>query len=314
MNILITGATGFVGRRLCRVLAEGGHNLTCFVRKNSDVTYLEGFSIIKGSLLDKNLLKSIKNIDMVFHLAALRGERHLPFKEYEKINVLATENLLEIFKNSRFVYCSTVGVMGYGTCLCETSPLRPTGNYHITKSISEKLCRKHRGCIIIRPSIVYGPGDRDGFLYKLIKLIDRKRFLIIGKGKNRIHMVHIENLARGMKEIAMKGKEGEVYIIADRASLTVEEITGIIAKKLNKKIPPIRIPVIIARTLALIYESIFSFIFPGKEPFLSVSKVDIISREQDFCIKKALLAGYRPEIEVSKGIEEEIEWMKKEKT
>jgi len=131
MNILITGTTGFVGRRLCRVLAERGHNITCFVRKNSDITHLKDFSVIKGSLSDKKLLKSIENIDMVFHLAALRGERHLPFKEYEKINVLAAENLLETFKNSRFIYCSTVGVMGYGTGLCETSPLRPAGNSRV---------------------------------------------------------------------------------------------------------------------------------------------------------------------------------------
>ena len=314
MNILVTGATGFAGKRLVEVLLKKEHNIKCIARETSNISHLKKLDveILEGSLLDKSFLSSIKNIDMVFHLAALRGEKYLPYSEYEKINVKATENLLEIFEKSKFIYCSTVGVIGYGTDLSEKSPLKPKGNYHITKAEGEKLCWKRDNCIIVRPSIIYGPGD-NGFLYKLINMIDKGKFIIIGTGQNKIHLVHIDNLAEGMIEIGMKGKAGETYIVADKKALTVEEIKEIIEKTLNKKILNIKIPGLPVYLLSLIYEKIYSYLFPGKEPFLSSSKVDIISLSQSFNIKKALAAGYGPKINTEEGIKEQIVWMKKEK-
>ncbi|HPZ09213.1 MAG TPA: NAD(P)-dependent oxidoreductase [Candidatus Eremiobacteraeota bacterium] len=317
MKILITGGTGFVGKRLTEILLSDGNYVRCIVRESSNISNLDKrIEILRGNLFDNSFFKSaLLDIDVVFHLAALRGEKYLPYKEYEKANVLLTGKLLEASRNIRkFIFCSTVGVMGFGTDLNENSPLKPKGNYHISKARAEELCRKYENCIIVRPSIVYGPGDIDGFLYKLIRLIKRKRFLITGNGKNKIHMVHIDNLCQGLIKVGLNGKTGETFIIADRNSLTLSEIIEIIGKELNVRIPSLMIPRVLAFLVAFIYQKFYSLIFPEKEPFVSLSKVDIMSLNQDFNVSKALSMGYNPEIEIQKGIEETVrEYKKREK-
>lgn len=316
MKALITGSTGFIGRKLTEVLLRKGYSVTCTVREFSDLSPLKNYNvtILKGNLLDNNFLEILpKEIDMVFHLASIRGEKPFPYSLYEKTNVKITKNLLKIYERSLFIYCSTVGVTGFGKGMDENSPLRGEGKYHKSKEEAEKLCKNHKNCIIIRPAITYGAGDRDGFLCKLINLIKNKRFLFVGTGKNKIHMVHIDNLAGGFLQIAEKGKSGETYIIADKTSLSLKEIVEIIEEKLETEVFPIYIPGIIVYTLALLYQNIYSFFFPGKDPFITTSKVDIISLDQDFDISKALSSGYEPERVTKKGIEEEIEWILKEK-
>jgi nucleoside-diphosphate-sugar epimerase len=306
MNILITGSTGFIGKKLSEILLLHNYNVRFLLRETSHIDKIDKrVKVLHGNLFDDSFLKSsMSDIDIVFHLAALRGETGLPWKEYEEINILLTEKLLKASRNvKRFIFCSTVGVMGFGTGLSEKSPLNPEGYYHISKVKGEKLCLNYENCIIVRPSIVYGPGD-NGFLYKLINLIKKKRFIIVGNGKNKIHMVHIDNLCKGFIHTALNGNLGEIYIIADSKALTVSEMSQVIAKKLGVNIPSVMIPRIIALPLAFFFQKCFSIVYPGKEPFISVSKVNILSLNQDFDTSKVLSTGYKPDTEPEKGIEE----------
>jgi UDP-glucose 4-epimerase len=310
MNILVTGSTGFIGKRLTELLLLQNYNVTVLLRETSNIDKIDKrVKIFQGNLFDDSFLKSsMSDIDTVFHLAALRGETGLTWKAYEKSNIFLTEKLLEASCNvKRFIFCSTVGVMGFGTGLSESSPLKPWGNYHKSKSEAEKICLNYKNTIIIRPSIVYGPGD-NGFLYKLINLIKKRSFIIIGTGKNKIHMVHIDNLCKGFIDIALKGRAGETYILADRKALTVSEMSHIIAKKSGVNIPSVTVPRMIAVPLAFLFERVFSVLCPGKAPFLSVAKVDILSLNQDFDISKSLSAGYNPEIGPENGIEELVHY------
>ncbi|HNR65439.1 MAG TPA: NAD(P)-dependent oxidoreductase [Atribacterota bacterium] len=304
MNILVTGSTGFIGKRLVELLLLQNYNVRVLLRETSNIDKIDKrVKIFQGNLFDDSFLKSsMKDIDIVFHLAALRGETGLTWKAYEKSNILLTEKLLEASRNvKRFIFCSTVGVMGFGTGLSEKSPLNPEGYYHISKSEAEKLCLNYENCIIVRPSIVYGPGD-NGFLYKLINLIKKKRFIIVGNGKNKIHMVHIDNLCKGFINTALNGNLREIYIIADSKALTVSEMSQVISKKLGVNIPSVTVPGIIALPLAFLFQKCFSIVFPGKEPFISVPKVNILSLNQDFDTSKVLSIGYNPDIEPEKGI------------
>ncbi|MEQ8223293.1 MAG: NAD(P)-dependent oxidoreductase [Candidatus Eremiobacterota bacterium] len=310
MNILLTGATGFTGKRFLEILLLQNYNVRVLLRETSNIDKIDKrVTICQGNLFDASFLKSsMKDIDIVFHLAALRGETCRPWKEYEETNIILTQRLLEASRNvKRFIFCSTVGVMGFGTGLSEKSPLKPCGNYHISKNEAEKICLSYKNCIIVRPSIVYGPED-NGFLYKLINLIKKRRFIIIGNGKNKIHMVHTDNLCKGFIDMALKGRAGETYILADRKALTVSEISHIIAKKSGVTIPSVTVPRMIAVPLAFLFERLFSLLCPGKDPFLSVSKVDILSLNQDFDISKAISAGYNPEIGPETGIEDCVDY------
>ena len=310
MNILLTGATGFTGKRFLEILLLQNYNVRVLLRETSNTDKIDKkVKIFQGNLFDDSFLKSsMSDVDIVFHLAALRGETCRPWKEYEETNIILTQRLLEASCHvKKFIFCSTVGVMGSGTGLSESSPLRPRGNYHKSKSEAEKICLNYKNTIIIRPSIVYGPGD-NGFLYKFINLIKKRRFIIIGNGKNKIHMVHTDNLCKGFIDMALKGRVGETYILADRKALTVSEMSHIIAKKSGVNIPSVTVPRMIAVPLAFLFQKFFSVLCPGKDPFLSVSKVDILSLNQDFDISKSISAGYNPEIEPESGIEHVVSY------
>ncbi len=310
MNILLTGATGFTGKRFLEILLLQNYNVRVLLRETSNTDKIDKrVKVFQGNLFDDSLLEaSMSEVDIVFHLAALRGETGRSWKEYEEANIILTQRLLEASCHvEKFIFCSTVGVMGFGTGLSESSPLKPWGNYHKSKSEAEKICLNYKNTIIIRPSIVYGPGD-NGFLHKLINLIKKRRFIIIGTGTNKIHMVHIDNLCKGFIDMALKGRQGETYILADRKALTVSEMSHIIAKKSGVNILPVNIPRLIAVPLAFLFERIFSVVRPRRDPFLSVSKVDILSLNQDFDISKSIAAGYNPEIDPETGIEEVLHY------
>ena len=310
MNILLTGATGFTGKRFLEILLLRNYNVRVLLRETSNTDKIDKkVKIFQGNLFDDSFLKSsMSDVDIVFHLAALRGETCRPWKEYEETNIILTQRLLEASCHvKKFIFCSTVGVMGSGTGLSESSPLRPRGNYHKSKSEAEKICLNYKNTIIIRPSIVYGPGD-NGFLYKLINLIKKRRFVIIGNGKNKIHMVHTDNLCKGFIDMALKGRAGETYILADRKALTISEMSHIVAKKSGVNITFVTVPRVIAVPLAFLFERAFSVLCPGKDPFLSVSKVDILSLNQDFDISKSIAAGYNPDIEPESGIEDVVSY------
>ncbi|MEQ8173285.1 MAG: hypothetical protein ABRQ38_30655, partial [Candidatus Eremiobacterota bacterium] len=98
------------------------------------------------------------------------------------------------------------------------------------------------------------------------------------------------------------------YILADRKALTVSEMSHIIAKKSGVNIPSVTVPRMIAVPLAFLFQKFFSVLCPGKDPFLSVSKVDILSLNQDFDISKSISAGYNPEIEPESGIEHVVSY------
>jgi len=316
MNILVTGATGFVGKKLVNNLISKGHNVRCPVRESSHTEKPDNKAeIIRGNLLDVSLLSSaVKGVDVVFHLAALRGEKYLPYKYYEEANITLTKKLLEASRNvEKFIFCSTVGIYGYGRNIDENTLPKPSGNYHKSKLLAEELCKAYENTVIVRPAIVYGEDDYDGFLSKIIKLSSKGIFFPIGNGRNKVHMVHINNLAKGLIHMGNNGKTGEGYIIADREALTLREITELIYRNLNKKYLNVKIPAGLLYPPALLYENLCRLFFPGKEPFISTPKINIISLEQSFNISKALSEGYNPEIDVREGISKQIEWMKKKK-
>jgi nucleoside-diphosphate-sugar epimerase len=283
----------------------------------------QGIEICYGDLIEKvTLPKAVKGIDVVLHLAAIRGEKSTSSREHWLVNVAGTVNLLDSCRAEgvrRFVYCSTVGVMGWvkNPPADENYPLNPQGPYHVTKAMAEQFVTDYtrRGLIagtVVRPVITYGPNDLDGMIPKLARMLRRHRFVFIGKGTNRLHLVHISNLVHGF-HIVLKRSEtvGGTYIVADPAPIKMTDIVHLMCRNLPASQPVLRIPTPLARLAAAL--AVMGR-FPARgltgEPILSPMKVDVMTRDRCYSISKVTSLGYTPSFTTSAGLEATIEWMK----
>lgn len=295
-NILVTGATGFVGKYLVTALLENNYYVRIFVRNKEKARKMFGDNVeyIIGDISDEEKIrKSIENIDLIYHLAANRGENRLIDKEYYfKNNVLPTKLFCKYCAENKIklIYLSSSGVNGWQKKLPidESFPYEGQGLYHWSKIESEKEILSHiekgLNATIVRSVIVYGNGD-NGFLFKLINMIKAKRFLIIGDGKNRIHLLDVNNLTNGLLKILDNPGSGKMYYMADEYPISINDLVGTICYKLDINIPLIKIPLFFAYTVAFFLDTISPLVkieFP-----ISVSSVNILTKDRYYSIEKA---------------------------
>lgn len=295
-NILVTGATGFIGQHLVRALIEKNYNVRIFVRdeKKARKMFMDRVEYKIGDISDEEKIKdSLSGIDLVYHLAANRGENKLLSKEdYFRNNILPTKLLCKycLKDNIKLIYLSSSGVNGWQKKLPinETYPYLGKGLYHWSKIESEKEIlnsgKNGLDAVIVRTVMVYGNGD-DGFLFKLINLIRRRRFFIIGNGENRIHLLDVNCLVNGLIKTIDNFKPREIYYMADESPVTINELTKMISSKFKVKAPSIKMPLFLFRIIVPpsdFLSSILRIEFP-----ISMASVDILTKDRYYSTEKA---------------------------
>lgn len=315
MKILVTGGTGFVGSYLVDALIKRNYTVRCLVRQTSNTTFLKkiGAELIYGDITDKKSLeKSVENIDVIFHLAAIKENFFIDKKIFWDVNFNSTKNLLDIChkkKIKRFIFCSTILVTGYPNRLPidEKFPYEFHDLYQKTKGECEKLILKYfyeKGVpiTIIRPAIVYGIGKC--FVVDLARMIRNKKFVFLGNGNNKIHLVHIKNLIKSfILTIKKKDSIGQIYIIADEKPTKLKNLIKTISKTLGIKVRKIFIPVTVAEILGSILNYIYSILLKLKIKKLDKNYikprtvVDLLSNNYFYDISKAKKElGYKPKM------------------
>lgn len=209
MRYFVTGASGFIGRNLVWYLAKNNEFVKIILRKKEDERFFsmyKNISIIFGGLEDLKE-KDLKDIDIVYHLAARRGGVKVSLEDYRYTNVYLTKILLDLsVKNNvkKFVFCSSVSVMGHIKIkpADETYGYNPATKYGISKMEAEKLVitygKNMINTTIIRPVITYGPEDEWGMLTKLIRLIYNHKYATVGNGNNTVHLCYIDDMIQGL--------------------------------------------------------------------------------------------------------------------
>jgi len=249
-KILITGSSGFIGRNVLRTLISCYDGITAIIRPGTNIKRIEEFvnkvNFVEIDLADIPTLLAFLNensFETIIHIGAVRGGRRSSRSDYFKANVDATEQLLLNANdiNSKFIYCSSVGVFG-------AIPLElPANNftkkqddnyYHFTKIRAEALIQKYvlygLNAAIIRPSITYGINDF-GFPYTLTKLIDKK-LLFLPDQDVIIHLASIDVITQAFnKLIDMTFKPGVCYNIADSKPVELHKLANFINEELKGK-------------------------------------------------------------------------------
>jgi len=249
LTTLITGATGFIGRRLIsavdgeiRVLSRAAH---------SDLETV--ICDLQSSVISDNTLD---NIDTVFHLAGFAHDMRDPSKIvdlYYKVNVSATVQLAELAVKSgvkRFVFVSSIKAGGISTpkkCINENDQIDPEGIYGKTKREAElRLLKigKESGMhiSIIRPSLVYGP-DVKGNLKSMLLGVEKGWFPPLPETGNKRSMIHVDDLVRAILLVAGDDRaNGEIFIATDGAPHSSREIYNAMCTVLDKSIPKWSMP------------------------------------------------------------------------
>lgn len=318
MKCLVTGATGFTGGHLARTLAREGHHVRALVRPGSSTQHLldAGIEIFEGQLTRKDDVEAATvGLDHVYHVAAVFRTAGHPDSYYHDVNVGGTVNVLEAARKAgceRVVHCSTVGVHGH----IEQPPAnedyrtKPDDIYQATKLEGEMQAREAiaRGqpVSIVRPGPIYGEGDTR-FL-KLFKAIQKRRFIMIGSGDVRLHMVHVDDLVRGIMLCGTVPQAlGEVFIIAGPEAPTLNQLTAEAARAMGVPPPRIKIPVAPIYAAGWLCETMC---VPLRiNPPLHRRRVGFFTHHREFDVGKAKrLLGYQPAVSVAEGVRRTAEW------
>jgi nucleoside-diphosphate-sugar epimerase len=252
MTVLVTGGTGFIGGNLLdRLIASGRRDIVLLVRPSTSRSRYarfeeDGVQIALADIRDRQAVHEVFDayrFDVVYHLAAIRGVRAIPWEAYSASNVQAVETIARAVmgQDGRLVYCSSVGVFGtipQDLPATESTARQVDNAYHRSKIEAEALLHQMVAegleVVIIRPTITYGPDD-DGFPYTLIRLVDRGLFLHC-PCPLKIHLGHVDSLAEAFVQASeLDVQPGSSYVIADRAPVYMRDLVDLISERLRNR-------------------------------------------------------------------------------
>ena len=327
-TILVTGATGFIGRRLVeRLVEEEGANVRALARSAEKATKFKqelsplSVEVVIGDLSDLESLKNAaQGCQIIFHCAAWASDRGTR-EDFFKANVIGTKNIVDaatITKCQKFILVSSISVYGFepkdGTD--ETFAYDPTsGFYSETKVESEKVVKvamekEKFPAVIIRPGSVYGPRSGAWTLRPVKAIKEGKMFLIAG-GKGLCNYIYIDNLIDAMIMATKDDKVlGQDFIITDGKSASWHEFFGYYGKMFgHNELKSLPLP--LAYLAALIME--ISEKFTGKKAPISRVAIGFLTRQATYNIHKAKnVLGYEPKIGLAEGMKLTEEWLRKE--
>lgn len=318
MRCLVTGATGFTGGHLARRLASRGDSVVALVRPASDFRGLAaaGIEILEGELTRReDVIAAARGVERIYHIAgAFRTAAH-PDSYYRDVNVGGAVNVLEAARHAgceRVVHCSTIGVYGHveEPPADENYRTKPDDIYQQTKLEGElkarEAIRRGQPVSIVRPGAIYGEGELR-FL-KLFKAIQKRRFLMIGSGEVRLHMVYVDDLVDGILLCgSLPEALGEIFIIAGAEAPTLNQIMLAVAAAVGVPAPRVRIPVAPVYAAGWLCEMICVPL--GIEPPLHRRRVGFFTHHREFDIGKARrVLGYAPRVPWEEGIRRTAFW------
>ncbi len=322
MNILVTGATGYVGRALIPQLCQAGHSIRILARKTSDLSAFKecrkALEVFYGDLLQEETLRGIgENIDYVCHLAGVLPYSQTKAEHYYDVNKTGSLNLIKQFAGSRvknFLFTTSTASLGAISkdIVTENDFSPPIADYGKSKYAAELAIREFAEKQAIpytmaRLTHIYGPGEtRD--LYRMVKMMKKGIFPQIGFKPNLYPAVYIDDAVNGIIRVLERGRPGETYIITDKESHDTRLIRKYVLQylSLKKSLYPF-----LPKYLSLLIFSILDIIsdMSGVKFPATRKNIQFLSAGRRFSIEKARKElGYVPQVPLKEGLRKTIEY------
>jgi dihydroflavonol-4-reductase len=326
LKAFVTGATGFLGSHVARVLAERGADLRLLVRPTSDLRNIADLNAerVEGDLRDAaSIEKALSDCEVVFHVAADYRLWVRDPNEMYRSNVEGTRCLLEAARKQgvrRIVYTSSVATMGFGSgsnnggVADEESPVSLAdmiGHYKRSKFMAEQVAieaaQSGVDVVIVNPTTPIGERDikptPTGRI--VVDFLKRKFPAYVETGLN---LVDATECARGHIQALEKGRSGERYILGGE-NLTLKQILDRLAAITGLPSPTVKVPHFVALSGAVFYEMVMGRLL-GREPRATIDEVRM-SRKMMFVssAKAERELGWRV-IPVDAALRRSVEWFR----
>ena len=293
MKVLVTGATGFLGSRVAAVARGQGHSVRALLRSGSDLTGLSlpPECIFTADVRDPRSLRgAARGIDAVIHCAAITSSAATNLEESRATNAGGTSNLIEEALrsgNPRWIQISTMSAHPGSTSV-----------YGRTKLEADEIVRASPlAWTILRPSIIYGPGNR-GMIAKTVRTARKLPIMpVIGSGMERVRPVYVDDVARAaLACIANSATIGKTYMIGGKEEFTLNDFFRRLTQAYGIGRPLVHLPIPVALLIARILGRL------SGNPPLTVDNVLGVMEARDVDIESAIAGfGFDP-ISLERGL------------
>ncbi len=313
-KILVTGATGFIGRYMVNCLLAQNHSVRVLVRDLHKATVLpNNVEVVCADLSQaQSMMGACEGVDTVFHLGgfahAWSSDDKCLAEQHHIVNFLGTQNIFAEAARAgvkRFVYFSTVkAVADHDECVDEDWDHPPTTPYGLAKRAAETLVltlgkKHHMHVCVLRPALVYGPHWK-GNLARMLRAIDRGLFLPIPETNNRRSMVSLNDITLAALLVAEDPRaDGKVYFVTDGVDYSTRQIYEMMLKSLGKPIPRWHIPYLIFKSLAKVGD-IWQQVTGWRSPFNAEALDKLFGSAQYSVLRLSQELGFKPQDSLSK--------------
>lgn len=293
------------------VIGGGGFLGTCLIKKLKINDNSEVFcgDLKKSKITQKNIIINVEKpetfdqisyADTIINLAAVHRDDIKPKTKYDDVNVQGAKNICNLARDigtKNIIFTSSVAIYGFAPPNTdESGDPNYFNDYGRTKFLAENIYKEwyqedpsNRNLTIIRPTVIFGKGNR-GNVYNLLNQVAKKRFVMIGNGKNIKSMAYVENVVAFIDFCIKKNKGINIYNYVDKPDFDMNELVSVIRKKLfGKDNVGIRLPAFFGYFIGY-FADLLSYIFRISLPvssirikkFMGTTQFDSSAREAGF--------------------------------
>jgi len=298
MRILVTGASGFVGSKLCEKLAEVGDEVVGIAREEIDIRGVEliAYDLCKG--IPKELAK--RRFGVIYHLAAVLEESSPRLIEDNLALTRAALKIYRLCKARQLIFLSSIGVLGEASeALTELAEYRPETRYELSKALSEILLKQSEAnYTIVRCPPILGLNST----WKGIFEAAERGFPLLGQGKNFFHLAYLDDVIDFL--LLLKGNEKafrEVFHLACKEPLRYREFYRILIRELGSR--PSFFPLWLAKFLFACYE--FGCFLTRRQPKFIYTRAALrrLTRNRLVSIRRAeTVLGFKPKFSMEAAL------------
>tara|TARA_B100000686_G_C16784812_1_gene974498 strand:- start:930 stop:1922 length:993 start_codon:yes stop_codon:yes gene_type:complete len=319
MHALVTGGGGFLGSGIVYALLKDGYYVSV-IGRGAYPHLPQSVKLLKGDIRDFEFVNnSLKNIDVIFHTAAIPGIWG-PAKEFYSINVQGTENIIKACRKNRvpkIIFTSSPSVVFGQSSLegvDESTPYPKTYlcEYSRTKALAEKIIvnanDSNLSTVAIRPHLIWGPGDPH-LVPRILEKAGKNRLVKVGEGKNRVDIIYIDNavsahLKAGEALTPNGNVAGKTYFVSDGEPVILWDWIDQLLKRVGKPMISGKISYDNAMRLGGLMEMAYGVLRIKGEPPMTRFLASQLAKSHYFNISRAKKDfGYKPLVSPQEGMD-----------